>query len=374
MLTSLPFLFAVSGASQVLQGGLAFSEGTTNAWNKQWDTVFQSTLYTSINHIAITFAVGSLLFFIVQMFRNMVAFDEINEHLADLAWPLIVIFMLANNSYMTANATFAMREMIKTVSTEVLSTTLLEVRLQDAVQNAFLRGAIGGEITAQLNQCEGLVGEPQVSCLVIANEQVQKTIDDFAARTGIPGSFVKMRAAISSAINAIPVVRGAGGAVENAGDADNPLAAIPAAVTGFFGGYLSATIQTVVQVVLLAFQWAFANVLEISMLLTGLMGPLAVAGSLLPFGPKSIFTWIIGFFSLGMAQISYNIIVGMCAVVIVNADITDVNGFLVIVGLLGPALALAIATGGGISVFNVITSGTVELAKTTARTGAMGAF
>lgn len=361
MLTSLPFLFAVSGASQVLQGGLAFSEGTTNAWNKQWDTVFQSTLYTSINHIAITFAVGSLLFFIVQMFRNMVAFDEINEHLADLAWPLIVIFMLANNSYMTANATFAMREVIKTVSTEVLSTTLLEVRLQDAVQNAFLRGAIGGEITAQLNQCEGLVGEPQVSCLVIANEQVQKTIDDFAARTGIPGSFVKMRAAISSAINAIPIVRGVEGAVENG-------------VTGFFGGYLSATIQTVVQVVLLAFQWAFANVLEISMLLTGLMGPLAVAGSLLPFGPKSIFTWIIGFFSLGMAQISYNIIVGMCAVVIVNADITDVNGFLVIVGLLGPALALAIATGGGISVFNVITSGTVELAKTTARIGAMGAI
>lgn len=137
---------------------------------------------------------------------------------------------------------------------------------------------------------------------------------------------------------------------------------------------MSGIVQTVVQTILLAFQWAFANVLEISMLLTGLMGPLAVAGSLLPFGPKSIFTWIIGFFSLGMAQISYNIIVGMCAVVIVNADITDVNGFLVIVGLLGPALALAIATGGGISVFNVITSGTAELAKTTARIGAMGAF
>lgn len=376
MTISLPFLIAETGASQVLQEGISLSQGTTTAWNTQWDNIFSSTLYTAVNDLAITFAVGSLIFFVVQLFRNMVAFNEINEHLVELAWPLIVILMLANNSYLTANATLAMRNVINQVSTEVLSTTLLQVKLQDAVQNAVLRGAIGGQITAQISQCEGLVGQPQKDCLVTANEQVQQTIQDFQQRTGIPGSFLKIAAAINDSVNSIPSVRGAEGAVQSAGGAiaNGNLGAVgPSAVAGFFGGYLNATIQSIVQTILLAFQWAFANVLQISMLLTGLMGPLAVAGSLLPFGPKSLYTWIIGFFSLGMAQISYNIIVGLCAVVIVNADITDVNGFLVIVGLLGPALALAIATGGGISVFNVITSGATGLARIAAQGAIMAA-
>lgn len=362
------FLVA-EAAAQILQNGVSISQGTTDAWNKQWDSVFHSTLYTAINELAITFAVGSLIFYIVQLFRNM-AFEEVSEHLVELAWPMIVIAMLANNAYLTANATLAMREVINKTSTEILSTTLLQVKMEDAIHNAVLRKAIGGQITAQISQCEGLVGEPQKECLLNANAQVQQTIRDFQQNTGIPGSFVTMGAAVEDAFMNNPLVQGTVGAAQSAGGAvsnGNVLGAAPAAVAGFFGGYLNSTIESVISTILLAFQWAFANILQISMLLTGLIGPLAVAGSLLPFGTKSIYTWVIGFFSLGMAQISYNIIVGVCAVVIVNADITDVDGFLVIVGLLGPALAMAIATGGGISVFNVITSGTAGMARTAAQ-------
>lgn len=347
------FLVAAA-AARILQNGVSISQGTTDAWDKQWDTIFQSTLYTAIHDLAITFAIGSLLFYIVQLYRNL-AFDEISEHLVELAWPLVVIAMLANNAALTANVTLAMRNVVDKTSTEILSTTLLQVKMEDAIQNAVLRGAIGSEITAQISQCQGLVGDSQKECLISANEQVQQTIRDFQQHTGIPGSFVKIGAAIEDAVKNNPLIQGGRGFLQGG-------------VAGFFGGYLNSTVESVVSTVLLAFQWAFANILQISMLLTGLIGPLAVAGSLLPFGNKSIYTWVIGFFSLGMAQISYNIIVGMCAVVIVNADITDVNGFLVIVGLLGPALALAIATGGGMSVFNVITSGTAGAAKTAAQT------
>lgn len=370
---SLSSFLVETGASQILQEGVSLSQGTTDAWNKQWDNVFHSTLFTSINDLAITFAVGSLIFFIVQFYRNSL-FEEAGEHLVELAWPLIVIAMLANNSYLTVSSTLAMRDVINKVSTEVLSTTLLQVKLEDAIQNAALRGAIGGEITAQLSQCEGLVGQPQKDCLLTANEQVQQTIDDFQNKTGIAGSFNRIKVAIAESVNRVPLANAVyAGGQAGAGQIaqGNPLSAASAGVAGFFGGYLNSTVQSVVQTILLAFQWAFANILQISMLLTGLMGPLAVAGSLLPFGTKSLYTWVIGFFSLGMAQISYNIIVGLCAVVIVNADITDVNGFLVIVGLLGPALALAIATGGGISVFNVITSGVAGTARLAAQGAAM---
>ena len=194
---------------------------------------------------------------------------------------------------------------------------------------------------------------------------------EFQAKTGIPGSFVKIGAEIESALRQNPLVNGTIGAGQTAGGqlpgaigtakSGNILGAagqITSAgsygAAGFFGGYFNAVVQSLVQTLLLAFQWAFANILEISMLLTALMGPIAVAGSLLPFDTKSIFAWLIGFFSLGMAQISYNIIVGLCAEVIVKSDITDVNGFLVIVGLLAsPCLS---DRGGGMSVFNIISS------------------
>jgi hypothetical protein len=92
------------------------------------------------------------------------------------------------------------------------------------------------------------------------------------------------------------------------------------------------------------------------------MGPIAVAASLLPFGGKPIFAWITGFLSLGFAQMAYNIIVGMCAVVIMNANTFDTNGFLVLIALLAPALALGLASGGGLAIFNIMLAGSTGAA------------
>ena len=112
----------------------------------------------------------------------------------------------------------------------------------------------------------------------------------------------------------------------------------------------------------MSWQWAFVNLIQISLLLTGLMGPIAVAASLLPFGGKPIFAWLTGFLSLGFAQICYNIIVGLAAVVILNANIYDTNGFLVLSAILAPALALALSAGGGLAIFNIMLSGSTVIA------------
>lgn len=356
----LPIL-AETGAGSILEYGVSLSDSINSSWDKQWNTIFHSSLYSSINELAGVFAIGSLVFFMIRFFRNMVL-EEFGEHFIELLWPIMVILLLANGAYLTSTSTLAMRQVISQASDNILNTTLLEVKLEDAIQNSVMRAAVGGEISAQLSQCEGLVDQPQRDCLEKANAQVQESIQEFQAKTGIPSSFVKLGAAIDTAVREVPGVNGVIGGLQTGTQQNGgPLADTAFGVAGFFGGALNAAVQSIVQILLLAFQWAFANTLQIAMILTGLMGPLAVAGSLLPFGVKSIYVWVIGFFSLGMAQISYNIIVGLCAVVIVNSDITDVNGFLVIVGLLAPALALAIAAGGGLSVFNIITSGTAGM-------------
>ena len=62
----------------------------------------------------------------------------------------------------------------------------------------------------------------------------------------------------------------------------------------------------------------------------------------------------------------------MAAVVVVNADVTDTLGFLVIIAIMAPALALGLASGGGLVVFNLINAGVAGGVMTLAgRAGSM---
>ncbi|MEQ8385670.1 MAG: hypothetical protein RH949_25265 [Coleofasciculus sp. A1-SPW-01] len=92
------------------------------------------------------------------------------------------------------------------------------------------------------------------------------------------------------------------------------------------------------------------------MLLTGLLGPLAVGGSLLPVGNKAIFAWLTGFFSVGMVKLSFNIINGLVAVMVLNAGDSDPMIFAFATGLISPLLSLALAAGGGMAVFNSLST------------------
>jgi hypothetical protein len=121
--------------------------------------------------------------------------------------------------------------------------------------------------------------------------------------------------------------------------------------------------QALAQQFLKGWQWAFANMLELAMLLTGLIGPIAVAGSVVPLQGRPLWAWLVGFFSLGMAKFSYNVIVGLAATVIVAADAQTQGdfGFLLLIGVLAPILALAIAGGAGMAVFRGVSGGVTRV-------------
>lgn len=174
-----------------------------------------------------------------------------------------------------------------------------------------------------------MVGQKQIDCLTAANAQVQATINEYQGFIPLPDSLRNIARAIDRA-------------VQTAQFENNPISRAVFGTAGFFAGFLGSVNQEIIQYVLLTFQRAFTNILEISLLLLGLMRPFAVAGSLLPLEAKPLSAWLTGFFSLGMAQVSYKIIVGLAGVVVVNADVTDILGFLVIIGLLALAIAAII--------------------------------
>lgn len=353
------FLIAKTGAADILQNGTETARTVAETWNKHWVTIFQSELYYTIVALAGGFAAAALLFFMLNFLRKMLDQEDYSGALSSFLMAAVVIMLLANNAYVLSRGTIALRGMIHTVSEKVLTQTLLEVSLQDAIQASIDKGSVSTQIGALLSQCQGVVGQTQVDCLNAANEQAKGIIQDYQSSHPFSGSLDSLKNTI---LSNIPGAQGAGdiagtiSSVIGAGISSGQQGGLGDAGETIRAGMVGALAQSLVQSVLLAFQWAFANILEIAMLMTGVIGPIAVAGALM-FDGKSLWAWLTGFFAIGMAQVCYNIIVGISAVVVVNADITDTLGFLITISLLAPALALGLASGGGLVVFNLISAG-----------------
>ena len=127
------------------------------------------------------------------------------------------------------------------------------------------------------------------------------------------------------------------------------------------------------QGILLAMQWSFVNLLELAMLLTAMVSPFALVLSFLPGKGRPIIAWALAYISMIMVQFYYNIMIGIMANVVLNSNAYDINGFLIVMAILGPVLAMKLAQGGGTIVFDVITSGTVGLALASAGIAARSA-
>lgn len=118
-----------------------------------------------------------------------------------------------------------------------------------------------------------------------------------------------------------------------------------------------------------AYQWA----IELTFLLTALLGPLAVGGSLLPFGAKPIFAWLTGFFSVGMAKLSFNIITGFAGQLMATSRASQPMFFLFTIAIFAPFLASGIAAGGGLAVLTQINKASTFYANLAIRVSSMAA-
>jgi hypothetical protein len=86
---------------------------------------------------------------------------------------------------------------------------------------------------------------------------------------------------------------------------------------------------------------------------------------MLLLGGQSLFSWLTGFFSIGMAKISFNLIAGLAAIAELTASPSDPLPLATLLATYAPMLASGIALLGGMAVWQGITSSfmkTTELA------------
>lgn len=326
-------------------------EGTNTArsiaasWDQRWLDLLQNntennlyTLYAALTTLGTFFAVGTLLFFMIQWLRDLID-SEYSRPIAALIWPFIVVVLLANlgNGTVLSNLTLGVRNYLNYINQEVVRADnsysyqqALSMSVAEEVAGSFLR------------PCQSLIGQQQIDCLTKAKEEIVTLLGEYRNSYG-PHTWIDR---LETKVNQI--------ADPNGNDSE---------VTEFaFNSLLGSTVQTSIKNILISLQSAFQNLIEVLMLLIAALGPLAVGGSLLPVAGKPIYAWLTGLISMGIAKISFNIIAVLTSAMIVYgpANIPDTEldlmWFLILLGILGPIFSLVIAIAGGFAVFNAISN------------------
>ncbi len=348
-------LAQVTGGKAIIEDSIQQVGDVQKAWDKRWIDIFDGTngLYQGINKFAAVIVVGAFLFFAVGWIKD--AIDRgIFPALPNVLWVFVVFVLLFNNGAMLGSLTLGIRNIINDQTRTVLEVQIGEVSMLEALNDVIVSQQAKTLVQQQYAECEAKEGQAQIDCFIEAGKRAEQVIDqEYKAKGWFTTGVERLKQRVSAISQRVAQDAQKGNVLDKLGFVTNLVRENLLATAG----------QAAAQQILKGFQWAFANIIELAMLLTGLIGPLAIAGSIMPIGTRPIWAWLIGFFSLGLAKFSYNVIVGLAATVVVAAQAQSSSevGFLLLISVLSPILALVIAGGGGMAVFRGISGGITRI-------------
>lgn len=310
--------------SDLINLGSELNQSTTQAWGELWSEVISSSspLWQALNDLGLLLAGISLLYLAVEKIQPLLEKQSWSA-LADLLiMPLIVVFLLGGNGSLAAgvvqtfygigsyNVQFVLTQQIGSSSLDAQA-ALDEIRSENAEQ------AIEQEIYAE--------------CMSLPPAEQQQCMEDPA----------REEAANEAGVD-VPAPSGG-----------NPLT----------NGLRSALI-TLLMMFLYAIQWAFINCMEAALLMTALLFPPALGISILPVAGKTVFAWASAMVGMFATMLSYNIIVGLTAIVVKKAQVAagqDMGGtsfrdiaFAAFIAIASPTLAIYLGQMGGMALFQAI--------------------
>lgn len=331
-----------------LVGGEAVSSAISDSFDQMWDEVLNGSLYGTINNLGLFFAMLTLGFWCIQLYRKLDQPDA-RGGASELIFPLFALYFMANGGRNLANLTLGMRNFINGLNREVIETVGAGIDFQGALDTLSGYSSAKSQVASLGNQCNGITKlEERQQCLQAATQQANDLIQQYQQANPDPAWVTNLQTFAQGIgqMGGLPgaVATGVEGGLEGGLDG-----AINGAISGF-----AAPLLMVAEAVIIAFQGAFQYAIEISMIVTALMGPIALGLSFLPLGAKPIFAWLTGFWSLGICKLSLNLIAGLVASSAAAAGPTNADTLVnaIAIGLLSPMLALGIAAGGGKAVFD----------------------
>lgn len=336
---SILFHLAVSGGVELLKESSQEALASSEAWDDLWKGVFEqpSGVWTAVNYIAsIVVAVSFVGFstYLLEQVVNRNAMPVLRHYL----WLIVAMMLLANDGQLLAKVTTDLR-MITAAQTQIIFQIQLgETSFNEAIQDVLITNDLKDWLGAQYRACEIKTGEAQIKCLEEVGRDASDLIDEAESQYGPLAGLRRIWSRVSNSFNIT-----------------DPLGSKDRIV----GLVLGSATQSGVRWFLKGCQWAFSHLFQLAMVVTGLYGPIAVAASTLPLPTRPLWAWFLGYLSVSMALWSYVLIIGLIAQVIVGSQMQESSdiGFLILLGIAAPFLAMALAAAGGKAVFQAMGHG-----------------
>ncbi|MBD2535982.1 hypothetical protein H6G97_44330 [Nostoc flagelliforme FACHB-838] len=323
----------VTISGEIVDGAINGADIIYQSFENDWAELASGTssIYTAVVAVSMLVAVVLVSFASLGWYRKFAEEGFSYNFVNEMVFPLLVILMLTNNGFLLANTTIALKDVSANLNRSILSITRNGVRLKDAIRNVNADQSFILATQTALARCEklkdseidsdGKITSPRQTCIKAKIEDAQRE-----------AQLARKKRGMSS---------GSG--------SWNPL--------DIGGELVNSAIQGLVYVILSGLSAGFQYIVQLSFLLVAYVAPIFLVLSLLPFESKPLYAWLSGWLGLTLILISYSIIVGIVASAIVDKPSSNPLLMQLIQAIFSPLLAVAIGTGGGMSVFTAFTSG-----------------
>lgn len=332
----------------ILESSLNFYQETGAAWDRVWDLVVNPTQPLWVAAIAIAkFIFGfSLLFYTYFVLSKLGKIASPEQIVEQMPLPLAVAFLFSGNGTLLSSLVLGIREIFQYFIVLALQIQIAGITVNQALQD--------------------------IQSTAIANNRARVIFADCLSQTGLQ---------LNECVNDPVKIQQAQELLNGSGElfSGNALEAILNAVsaaastvidgpTAFIGSAVSTILATpmivFIQIILLVIQHAFINLVEATALLTGISAPIFLGFSLFTANAPIFALWLTSFMGLYFVQLSYVFLIGFYGVVISQLDQSGIAvgtivldiAFLFYVAIFSPVVAIGISLGGGIKLYEQITS------------------
>ncbi|OLP17460.1 hypothetical protein BST81_16860 [Leptolyngbya sp. 'hensonii'] len=311
------------------------------AWDSVWEKTVntaQTSVYTVLLAIASAIAVFCLLFWAITWVRALLN-DEGMRPAPEFIWVILVMLLLRGPGDMNiAGLTTGMRSLINSFNAQATQLMNQTLEVDQKIAEVASYSGLSSRLQELRSRCNAEVGtEALQSCLDNTKAQAQQIIDEYRQQFPV-GAFADQATTLFDTAWSNPAE-----SVQQAINATSRLTLSP--------------VLMVIEAVSLLVQAVFQYLIEMSMLITALLGPIAVGATLLPThaGGKPIVLWLTAFWSVGLCKLCLNVVSGVATAAMYGAGEDPVLVSMTL-GIAAPILALAMAAGGGMKVFDAMSA------------------
>ena len=340
---------------ETLEKSLQLFEFTGREWDRIWDLVVNPTqpLWVASVDVSRLILGLSLFFFAYDIISKIDGYTTPKAIVDRIPLPLTVSLFFAGNGSLLSLLVLGLRAIFQGFGVIILQIQLNGVSINQAIGRIQSTGIANNRARVIFADCLSKTGIEFTNCLQDPEKirQAEQLLNSQSYNL-LSGNVLET---IINIVTAVPDT------IVNAG-------------TSFVGSTIATIFGTpafaLISLILLGFQYVFINIIEATAILSAISAPVFLSFSLFTSNAPLFFLWLTTFSGLYFTQLGYIALVGVYALLVSQLEqagvplgsiITDFV-FLLFLAIFAPIVAVGIAMGGGIKLYEQLSSNAVNLA------------